>query len=792
MKTNSFYQSLNLKQKILLIISIFIIGAVSNFFFQVMISNSYDDDSRLQTIGHELSEKQSRLLYVYLHEGKLLTKECEEILQTLHNFSTGQVDNLKLQKELSIQESMDSFQKAHTSLNNFYNSASRIDAKVNEAKKGKESLLAMHKAIVGNINQLVFDLAEKKESHDVINVAGKLRFFSVRYLNALLVHETNKNIEVSKYLQIIKRNLRTLNRGGFAQMDFNGDTVLEVPANKSSEIQLQIDSILEELVNLEKKVSEYFVTMDSLKLQREETIVFLNQSGKFLVDALNFMKVSNAQGRANTRGLQALLFTLLLGIGTFVSYKIMTQILESASDMLESVQDLRQGLFTNKEYNIAKDEVGEVLHLISETKTQLSRVFKENHVVWEEMGMRLNEVNKLANVVEKAPIGIMFANREGIIEYINEESSRILEIIKEDLSVPPHEVIGTSYDIFHADPKVQRQILSNPANLPVETDFVMANESIHLKASALHDNQGNYIGPMIAWELVTEKENARAREIQLNTQYSDALTHVQNTSNQLAAASMQLSMIATELAGTSDQTSVQSVAVSQVAARLDQNVQSVATATEELSVSIREIAKSTSSVALMGNHAVALTQETDTVVTDLGNASAQVGQVIRLINNIAEQTNLLALNATIEAARAGDAGKGFAVVANEVKELASETARATEDISSKIQGIDGSVGKVVQSIEEIRQLISQINEAQTQVASAIEEQAITTNEISQNIAEAATGASDISMNINGVSEAAENAAMSANQTKQSAEALEEIAQDMQNFVNDFQSEDHKA
>jgi methyl-accepting chemotaxis protein len=168
------------------------------------------------------------------------------------------------------------------------------------------------------------------------------------------------------------------------------------------------------------------------------------------------------------------------------------------------------------------------------------------------------------------------------------------------------------------------------------------------------------------------------------------------------------------------------------------NLQSVATATEEMTTSIHEIAKSASEAAKVTTDAVQTAESTNSSVTRLGQASSEIGQVIKAITSIAQQTNLLALNATIEAARAGEAGKGFAVVANEVKELAKQTAKATEDITNRIQAIQGDTKSAVDAIAQIRQVILRINDISNTIAIAVEEQGKVTSEISRNVTEAAS------------------------------------------------------
>jgi methyl-accepting chemotaxis protein len=260
----------------------------------------------------------------------------------------------------------------------------------------------------------------------------------------------------------------------------------------------------------------------------------------------------------------------------------------------------------------------------------------------------------------------------------------------------------------------------------------------------------------------------------------------------LAGSSEQLSEVSQNMGASAEETSAQSGAASAAAEQVSANVQTVATAADEMSSSIREIAGSANEAARVATTAVTVAESTNATVTKLGDSSAEIGEVIKVITSIAEQTNLLALNATIEAARAGEAGKGFAVVANEVKELAKETARATEDIGNKILAIQADAANAVSAIGEITSVISQINDIQTTIASAVEEQTATTNEIGRSVGEAARGASEIAGNVSGVAQAAHETAEGAANTLQAASSLARMAEELTRLVGQFRLEEEKA
>lgn len=358
--------------------------------------------------------------------------------------------------------------------------------------------------------------------------------------------------------------------------------------------------------------------------------------------------------------------------------------------------------------------------------------------------LKEREAQRLSSMLDEMPVNVMIADKDTLeINYVNKTSINTLTPLEHLLPIKAKDLMGACIDIFHKNPSHQRNLLKDPTNFPWESNIRLDEHTLSLRVTRLDDQDGNYMAPLLTWSVITDQ-----------IRMADNVGEVTST---LAAAATELDTNSASMASATEETASQSAAV--------------AAASEQLATSVNEISEQVARTAKIADDAVTETERSTISINELAEGAQKIGDVVTLIQDIASQTNLLALNATIEAARAGEAGKGFAVVASEVKTLANQTARATDDISQQIGGIQQRVKDAVESIESVSNTIGQMGEVTTAVSAAVEEQGVSTQEVNENI--------------QGVMQAAQETGRLADQVREASGELSQQSENMSNHVAEF-------
>jgi methyl-accepting chemotaxis protein len=382
---------------------------------------------------------------------------------------------------------------------------------------------------------------------------------------------------------------------------------------------------------------------------------------------------------------------------------------------------------------------------------------------------------RLNQMVEHQPAAVMLCTPDFKISYANQAARAILKAMEKGTSKHPMEAVGKNVLDFHQKPDFVRRILMDTSKLPYTGKFTMAGITIENCVSAIFDKQGRGIGSMLSWKDVTAY-------VRLAEEFEN---DVKAVAHKVSETSDSLKEIAQVMAQVSENARQESANVLDASERAAGNVSTVAAAAEELSASIGEITRQVSASATLARSTAEEAKQANATLASLSEAAHKIGEVIGLIHNIASQTNLLALNATIEAARAGEAGKGFAVVASEVKNLANQTAKATEDIQAQVGQMQSVTDQSVRTIQRIIGGIQDIDTNSSAIAAAVEEQGAATAEISRNVQEAASGTQQVTSGMGNVAKAVNNAGKSSDEVLSGVKALGDQSKHLESQIAAF-------
>ncbi len=389
------------------------------------------------------------------------------------------------------------------------------------------------------------------------------------------------------------------------------------------------------------------------------------------------------------------------------------------------------------------------------------------------------EAALLRRVVEVSPQATMIADAKNLtISYMNPSAVQLFHNIQDFLPCSVDDIVGQCIDVFHKDPAHQRKVLNNRDAFPMSASFEASGHQIEFSAHAIDNHEGDWDSIMVSWNDVSE-------QYQLAEDFEG---NVATMVHDLIEASVAMQASSEMLSTSAEQSTTQAENVASSSTEANDNVMTVASAAEELSASIAEITRQVRSAVDMSSQAVQEAETTNHNVSKLAKVSEEIGQVIQVITDIAEQTNLLALNASIEAARAGDAGRGFAVVAGEVKELANQTAKATETIAGQISSIQKESDGAAKAIGHIGETIQKMNDINQAISAATEEQNEATREISQSVHYASSATQRVTEAIASVTEASNETGKAAGDVLLSSTDIRQKGEGLSERVGDFLAE----
>lgn len=451
----------------------------------------------------------------------------------------------------------------------------------------------------------------------------------------------------------------------------------------------------------------------------------------------------------------AVLAIILFVLGSLIGAKVAAPIRKIS----QAMQLIAQGNVKAEIPVLAQDELGAAADSLRELRQTVATAFRTKQLV------------------EGLPIALFTtdASTNFSVDYLNPATQQQFKAIEKALPVPLSRLTGQSVEVFGDAIRGVADRLRDPKTIPSFVQVHLADQDFGVRIFPVFNADGSYSGPAFVWQNIT-----RSRKMA-----HDFETRVKAVVDTLASAATEMQASSASMKTTAERAAGESNAVYSASEQSSENVRTVAAAAEELAASVAEITRQVENSVSIASTAVTGAQKTDEAMRQLAEAAQKIGAVVSLISDIASQTNLLALNATIEAARAGEAGKGFAVVASEVKSLANQTARATEDISGQISAMQQATKLAVDSIRAITQTIGEMNDISNAIRSSVGEQDQTTKSIARNVSEAADGSSRVSTSISTVTAATNETGAIADDVLKASEDLSRQAEILRAEVDRF-------